>query len=272
MIKKIFESIWLFLFAHAKMQRWNQYLLNLAQKNLGINNYNSDRISGEIFWTKFVLDNYQPNVVFDIGAHIGDYTSLLRQSGYKKTIFLFEPHPKTYANLADKVMPDQFTHLFNIGFSDSRNVSLIFDYPENDKNSGSPHASLYSEVITDLHGAKETLGIEIKLRTLDDFVEDQKLNHISLLKIDTEGNEYPILKGAKKLLEEDRIDLLQFEFGEMNVVSKYFFKDFFDLLHNKYKLYRLLPTGLLPIEKYNARHHEIFIYQNIVGIHRKLFK
>jgi hypothetical protein len=73
-----------------------------------------------------------------------------------------------------------------------------------------------------------------------------------------------------ELLQENRIDIIQFEFGEMNIASRVFFKDFYDLLSGQYHLYRLLPNGLLPLEPYNARRHEIFIYQNIIAINRRM--
>ena len=269
-VKTIFERIWLALFAHSSFWRLNQYLLNLTQKSLGINNYKSEKISGEIFWINYVLKNYQPDVIFDIGAHKGDYTKLFRDAGFKGTIYLFEPHPKTYSVLTHQIRATEFDKIFNLGFSETRGNTLIFDYSGESLESGSPHASLFSQVITDLHGSSNVTEVKVQLRTLDDFTEEHKIERISLLKIDTEGNEFPILKGSRRLLEEGRIDLIQFEFGEMNVVSRYFFKDFFDLLNSNYCIYRLLPSGLLPITKYNARHHEIFIYQNIVCVHRKL--
>lgn len=254
------------------MQRWNQYLLNLTQKSLGINNYYSEKVSGESFWINHILKSYNLKIVFDIGAHVGDYTTLLRENDYNGTVYLFEPHPNTYTNLIKKIKPDNKTHIFNIGLSETDKSTLIFDYDEDGDNLFSPHASLYSNVITDLHGSEKTSYHNIKLTTLDIFTQKYKIDRISLLKIDTEGHEYSILKGATRLLEEDKIDLIQFEFGEMNVISRCYFKDFYDLLKGKYRLFRLLPTGLLPIENYNARFYEIFIYQNIVGIHHNLLK
>ena len=55
----------------------------------------------------------------------------------------------------------------------------------------------------------------------------------------------------------------------MNVVSKSYFKNFWDLLPN-YKFYRLLPGGkFLEIKSYSPLNCEIFAYQNIVAILKK---
>jgi len=90
-----------------------------------------------------------------------------------------------------------------------------------------------------------------------------------LLKIDTEGNEYKILRGAQKALSEGRIKAIQFEFSGINVVSRAFFKDFYDLLSPKYILYRLLPNSFLPIKKYDEfLFLELFAYQNFIAIRK----
>ena len=87
--------------------------------------------------------------------------------------------------------------------------------------------------------------------TLNDTLENILVgfpNDIDLLKIDTEGNEFNVLKGAKKLFEFNKIKAIHFEFNQMNIVSKSSFKDFWDLLNENFIFYRILPRGrLLPI-------------------------
>ena len=58
--------------------------------------------------------------------------------------------------------------------------------------------------------------------------------------------------GAKHLLEKRKINYIQFEFGEHNLVSRVFFRDFFDLLNDCYDIYRVLPRGLRKIKKYTT--------------------
>jgi hypothetical protein len=102
-------------------------------------------------------------------------------------------------------------------------------------------------------------------KQLSDFVKEHSIDYIDLLKIDTEGNEMKVLLGLKDFLAKGKVGAIHFEFNEMNVISRVFFKDYFDLLSN-YNFYRLLPNGMLPIERYNPIDCEIFAYQNIVGI------
>jgi len=270
MIKIFFEKVWILIFAHPLLSRWNYYMLNLFQKALGINNYKSDKDSGEIYWINYVLKNYKIDTVFDVGAHTGEYSGLFRILGFSGKIYAFEPHPITYGILKERLREFDRNYCYNLGFSNKVGKQILFDHADIDLKHGTPHATLYPEVIIDMHKSKKISSMEISLNTIDFFVKENGIQKISLLKIDTEGNEYSILMGAKDMIKNDLVDIIQFEFGEMNVASRVFFKDFYDLLSEKYLLYRLLPNGLLPVKEYDSRQCEIFIYQNIVAISKKI--
>jgi len=74
-----------------------------------------------------------------------------------------------------------------------------------------------------------------------------------------------VLRGGIKTLKKKKIKAIHFEFNEMNVVSRCFFRDFWKIL-DQYKFYRLLPNGMLEIRNYTPLSCEIFAYQNIVAI------
>jgi len=75
--------------------------------------------------------------------------------------------------------------------------------------------------------------------------------------------------GAIELIKNNKIDVIHFEFNEMNVYSRVFFRDFHELLVN-YNFYRMLPDGLVFLGDYNPIYQEIFAYQNIVVIRKDL--
>jgi hypothetical protein len=62
-----------------------------------------------------------------------------------------------------------------------------------------------------------------------------------------------------------RISLVQFEFNEMNVISRTFLRDFVGLLPG-YRLYRLLPDGMASLEGEPLFVREIFAFQNLVAV------
>lgn len=248
------------IFARTSFQKLNFLLLRLGMRGLGILNYKDFKVSGESFFINYLRKNYKLQTIFDVGANKGNYTQIFKELNCQ--IHSFEPHPKTAAVLKKRfeLVPNVKVHDF--GLSDQNTEAVIYDYAQND---GSSHASVFQEVIEELHHAGAT-ATQIQLKTLDSVVESENLNHISLLKIDTEGNELNVLRGAQKTLKAFKVDIIHFEFNEMNTVSRVFLKDFIQLLSG-YNFYRLLPNGFLPIHynDTNQWQYEIFAYQNIVA-------
>lgn len=251
-----------FLFARKAFFRLNKALYYMSLSGLGVLNYESLKVSGEAFMLKNIILGFRNKhaIIFDIGANIGDYSKEVLNLASNLTIFAFEPHPLNYKKLLDNIDADN-VFCFNVGVGNENGEMSLYDYADND---GSSHASLYKAVIEDIHHGK-AIEHKVKIIKLSDFVIEHGIDFIDLLKIDTEGNEMKVLLGLKDFIAEGKIGAIHFEFNEMNVISKVFFKDYFELLSN-YDLYRLLPNSMVPIKHYNAIDNEIFAYQNIVAI------
>jgi hypothetical protein len=65
--------------------------------------------------------------------------------------------------------------------------------------------------------------------------------------------------------------MIQFEFGGCNIDSRTYFKDFYELLSLKYRLFRLTVDGMVPIDRYHER-HEQFTTTNFIAIHRSIHR
>jgi FkbM family methyltransferase len=227
-------------------------------------NYGSDYLKGELGWLNPLLGKRKSPVIIDIGANEGQYITLLLKINQSCNIFAFEPHPETYKKLLNRIAEEQVI-IYNLGAGKENTELILYDYADKDN---SQHASLYQQVFTDLL-KKETVEYKIDVIKLDDFCLKENITHIDLLKIDTEGNEFNVLLGAKELLKTGKIAAIHFEFNSMNIISRTTFKDFYDLLE-KYSLFRLLPGGkLLPIDRYHTGFCEIYAFQNIVAILKK---
>ena len=59
----------------------------------------------------------------------------------------------------------------------------------------------------------------VEIESLDNFCSGHEIDQISFLKIDTEGYDLEVLKGASRMLGEQRIDLVEVEAG-MNCLNK----------------------------------------------------
>jgi hypothetical protein len=87
------------------------------------------------------------------------------------------------------------------------------------------------------------------------------------LKIDVEGHELAILSGGQEMLSSRRIRALQFEFGPANIASRTFFFDFWSMLREQYRIWRIIPGGMVPIETY-GEHLEVFLTTNYLAVAR----
>lgn len=226
---------------------------------MGVLNYENDRISGEARFLDQFLTRRKSCVVFDIGANVGNYTQRVLEAQPGARVFAFEPHPATFQRLSENLHNPNIT-LVNAAAGESDGVLKLYDYAAQD---GSSHASAYREVIESIHHAASTHH-RVPVHALGDYARVQGVDHIDLLKIDTEGHELSVLKGIQTYLEAGKIDAIHFEFNEMNVASRVFFRDFIELLPN-YELYRLLPDGAVKIAHYVPFQCELFAYQNIVA-------
>lgn len=237
----------------------NKLIYNLSLKGLGVLNFESDKVSGEENFMKSHISKIEKGVIFDVGANVGNYSKALRKSNQNAEIYSFEPHPVTFQKLLENTK-SLGIKTFNLGAGSTKGILNLYDYADKD---GSSHASLYKDVIEQIHNA-QAIAHEVTVISLDAFASEHKIDRVGLLKIDTEGHELEVLKGFQQFIRNNKVDLIHFEFNEMNIASRVFFKDFWDFLPN-YDFYRMLPDGLVPIKNYSPVFCEIFAYQNIVA-------
>jgi FkbM family methyltransferase len=264
-ICKIIYELYVLFFARTFWYKLNIFLYNLSIRGLGVLNYENNKKSGERFFLEKLLHhnshNHDDYTIVDVGANVGNYALSAKSINSNVIIYAIEPMPNTYQVLTANVSGTNGISTYNMAIGEQKGKLAMYDY--GDENSS--HASIYKEVITDIHSSQKVKEFFVDVVSLDEFCAVNQIENINLLKIDTEGHEYSVLLGAKRMLEEKRIEVIQFEFNEMNVVSKVFFRDFIHLL-NDYKLYRLLPSGVLPVNEYIPVQHELFAFQNIVAV------
>lgn len=269
-MKLYFIKIIRYILARKVFYRLNLHLYKLSLRNIGILNSDSTNASGEDNLLKILAEKMDVKVSFDVGANEGGYAKLIQKYIPETEIYCFEPGEKAYEKLKRK--RSSKIHVFRIGISDKNGKAKFYDFDEksnlNERYPVGAMASLYKNVFTDLHREKPK-SVKIEINTIDRFVKSQNIKQIDYLKIDTEGAELDVLKGAKHAINSNMIKVIHFEFNEMNVYSRVFLKDFIELL-DQYNFYRLMPNGFFPLSNYSPKTHEIFAYQNIVAIRKSV--
>lgn len=248
------------IFAREIFHKFNRMLYHCSLRGLGVLNYESDAVSGENYFANMAIGKKSHCIVMDIGANKGQYARKILAINSTATVYAFEPHPRTFQlllanNPAKNIIP------VNAAVGSHKGEAPLYDYESQD---GSQHASMHKHVIEHIHGSP-SVSHPVSMITLDDYCRDNNIDEIDLLKIDTEGNEMDALRGAENLIKSRKIKSIQFEFNSMNVSSRTFMSDFNELL-TEYDIYRLLPSGMIPLSPYDSALCEIFAYQNIVAL------
>ena len=198
-------------------------------------------------------------VVLDVGANSGDYSRFVAQVAPTARILAFEPHPRTFATLSARV-PREAVEPLNIALGDREGRLQLHDFAASD---GSTQASLSLESVR-LYG-EGTVSHDVTCTTLDAFMAERGIERIAYLKIDTEGHDLAVLRGAARALRERRLDAIQFEFISANIATGVRMRDFFDVLGG-YRIHRLCLNGALMPLDYDVRRTEIYVNQNLVAL------
>jgi FkbM family methyltransferase len=172
-------------------------------------------------------------VIFDIGANVGNWTSaLLKAVPDVGKVVMFEPQPSCWPAL-EKICSDRIT-LEQRAASDACGSLTLWANPNPEIS------SLYEEA----GGGLNSRRVSVEATTIDDFITEAGIDAVDYMKIDVEGHELAVIKGARCSIEQRIIKALSFEFGQADVASRTFFRDFWQYLTSlDLRLYRLAHDG-----------------------------
>jgi FkbM family methyltransferase len=168
--------------------------------------------------------------VLDIGANIGYLTLLMSNLvGPEGHVYSFEPNPTIYSRLGDNIgiNPDLddgriTTEKIALGASEDK---MEFYCPING------HEGVGG--LQDTKRAPLDKVIEVKVNTLDNFVLEHNIDRIDFIKMDVEGGEFDVIRGAKNTLKKMN-PIILFEATELNTAPYgYKVKDFLQYLENE---------------------------------------
>jgi FkbM family methyltransferase len=152
------------------------------------------------------------SVVFDIGAHFGDTILTYERLFPSATIWAFEPFPESFKILSQKFGNNPRIKLQQIALADSTGARTFFSNVDSSTNSllkVPPNVHFY-----DLQGKDmmETRGtVQVQVSTLDEFCAKNNIEKIDALKIDVQGAELLVFRGATDLLRRKAISTIYTE-------------------------------------------------------------
>ena len=187
----------------------------------------------------------QEGVVIDVGGNLGAF-SLLFAEFYKKSVYSFEPNPSTYSSLVKNISLNgkrQSIEAICMALSDKVGELSFYSNP---KSRATARLNLNPSSNPSDNEVKT-----VKCTTLDQYLEDKKLDKIAFLKVDVEGYEELVFQGAINSLKQHKVDVIYYEVCpyQANTVNLNPKTPSQILLDNSYKLYKLNHNGkLLPAD------------------------
>lgn len=146
-------------------------------------------------------------IIIDVGANIGQTAmNMAKIAGEDSIILGFEPDFINYSNAIENLQQNKFKNIryFNIGLgSQTEELPLKINSP---LNRGGNRIDRNNDKNSKL----------IKIERLDDVLKNEQIKHIDLIKIDVEGFELEVLRGAIKTLQQHK-PLLYIEIDENNL-------------------------------------------------------
>jgi FkbM family methyltransferase len=155
------------------------------------------------------------DIAFDVGANVGEYSVMLsRQCGDGGRVWAFEPVPDTYWRLREALALNRCGNVTPIQAAVSDKAGTVR------MNLFEPQYSAWNtlgkpEMVTP-EGKRVSPGkfVDVSSRTLDEFCHSEKIEKIHFLKVDVEGFEEVVFRGAAELLRARRVDCVCFEISQ----------------------------------------------------------
>ena len=121
----------------------------------------------------------EKSIIFDLGGHVGDYAYEINKK-YGCKVYLFEPHPDFYEKCAKRFSDNEKIIPFKYGISDKEGTFTL----SNDLDSSS---------FLNHHNVSKQ-GLECEVKEFFSVLSDLNIKNIDLIKINIEGDEYPLLQ------------------------------------------------------------------------------
>lgn len=150
-------------------------------------------------------------VIYDIGGHIGTWTVLAKSIFLKSKVHVFEPLAIHWKELEENVnnIPDVFLEKCALG--NKAEVIKMHVASNSDSSSFLP----LTENIRNEFGQVQTDEVGIEVVRLDDYIRTKGIRTPDVIKIDVQGFELEVLKGATTILSHAKYLIIEVSFIEL---------------------------------------------------------
>ena len=138
------------------------------------------------------------DTVIDVGANRGQFVHELRRDGWRGPIVSIEPLPGAYAALADRASHDRLWTTVNVAAGAARGVANL-KIAENEASSSL--LAMHGRHRAAAPASRFVESIDVVVDTIDSIVAERHVGGTFYMKIDTQGYELEVLRGASSTID-----------------------------------------------------------------------
>ncbi|MFZ4593889.1 MAG: FkbM family methyltransferase [Verrucomicrobiaceae bacterium] len=153
------------------------------------------------------MKDFATPLVIDVGANVGQScVEILKRLPHAR-IHCIEPDPSTFAKLTENIKGLEGVTTWQLAMGDAEGVAVLHQNLSPDTNSFLRPSCLVEQ--EDWRALmQQKAEIEVRMTTLSQWAESEKIERIHLLKTDCQGYDLTVLKGSETLLKSGQVNLL----------------------------------------------------------------
>ena len=195
------------------------------------------------------------DTIIDVGAHKGESIKFFNKYFKVNKIYSFEPSPLNFQYLQKCIKSKKFKSsviLENFGLgirSEKKNLNQTFESSSstfNEINYDSKYFKKKKKLLNFFSNKEFTSKIEVNIISLKNYLIDNKIKKIDLLKIDTEGFEFDVLSGLEDEIKKIKFIFFEHHYDDM-YIKNYKYSDISKLL--KKNNFKILHKNKMPFRK-----------------------
>ena len=156
-----------------------------------------------------IIERFTPkqgDIVVDIGAHMGRYTIIAsKRVGTNGKVVAIEAHPGNFEMLNRNIKLNQLTNVIPLNYAAySKETKIKLYLPDEESGYTMHHSIMSNYVFTKYKDKTADKFVEVSANTLDYLLQLKGLTDVNWIKIDVEGAEFEVLKGAANVLSKSK--------------------------------------------------------------------
>ena len=169
------------------------------------------------------------DIFFDIGCHKGETIDLVNKTFKVKKIFAFDADKDCISGINHKKLSNVHFYSNAVGNFDGKKTLFKYTFSAINSlkkiNNNSIYYKKKEKILNFVYREKNIKELKIvEIIKLDTFIKKKKIRKIDILKIDTEGSEYDVLKGLRREIQKVQIILFEHHFDN-SLIKGYKFSD-----------------------------------------------